>query len=210
MVIETPEILLRFGITFILSLIFGLERQRAHNPVGFGTFNFVAVGACSLGITAVLISAEEHFGLLSAIVTGIGFLGAGALIKSNDRVFGFTTAASIWILAIFGLTIGIGDYLIGGTLYLSVWLILGIDRILEAKGIGTYQKRIVIVTNRMVDEKEIRKNFDVTKCQIDHLVINKKENKLIVNYLVKGSKEELLPIPANLYSKPWFESMKIS
>ena len=62
----------------------------------------------------------------------------------------------------------------------------------------------------MVDEKEIRKNFDSTKCKMDHLVINKKESKLIVTYIVKGSKEELLPIPANLYSKPWFDSMKIS
>lgn len=209
MIIETSEILLRFGITFFLSLIFGLERLRAHNPVGFGTFNFVAIGSCSLGITAMLISSESPFGLLAAIVTGIGFLGAGALIKSNDRVFGFTTAASIWILSIFGLTIGIGDYLIGGALYASVWMILGIDMILEAKGIGTYQKRITIVTNRMVEEKEIRKNFDVKKCQIDHLIINKKENKLIVNYIIKGSKEELLPIPSNLYNKPWFESMKI-
>ena len=209
MEVETFDIFLRFGITFVLSLLFGLERQRAHNPVGFGTFNFVAVGSCSLGITAMLISTESPFGLLSAIVTGIGFLGAGALIKSNDRVFGFTTAASIWILSIFGLKIGIGDYMIGGILYASVWLILGVDRILEAKGIGTYQKRITIVTNRMVEEREIRKNFDVKKCQIDHLIINKKENKLIVNYIVKGSKEELLPIPSNLYNKPLFESMKI-
>ena len=210
MVIETGEIFFRFGVTFVLALVFGLERQKAHNPVGFGTFNFVALGACSLGITSIFISAEDPSGLLSAIVTGIGFLGAGALIKSNDRVFGFTTAASIWILAIFGLTIGIGDYFIGGALYLSIWIILGVDRILEVKGIGTYQKRITVVTNRMVDEKEIRKNFGVKKCEMDHIIINKKENKLVVNYLVKGSKEELLPIPANLYSKPWFESMKIS
>lgn len=210
MAIETGEIFLRFGLTFVLALIFGLERQKAHNPVGFGTFNFVALGACSLGITAMLISEADPFGLLSAIVTGIGFLGAGALIKSNDRVFGFTTAASIWLLAILGLTIGIGDYLLGGVLYLSVWLILGVDRILEAKGIGTYQKKIVIVTNRMIDEKEIRKNFDVKKCKIDHLVIDKKENRLIVTYILQGSKEELLPVPANLYSKPWFDSMRIN
>lgn len=207
---EISEILLRFGVTFLLSLIFGLERQRAHNPIGFGTFNFVAVGSCSLGITAVLISTESPFGLLSAIVTGIGFLGAGALIRSSDRVFGFTTAASIWILAIFGLTIGIGDYFIGGILYLSIWIILGVDRILEVKGIGTYQKKIMIVTNRIIDEKEIRKNFGVKKCKIDHLVIDKKENRLIVTYIVKGSKEELLPIPSNLYNKPWFDSMKIN
>jgi len=207
---EISEILLRFGITFLLALIFGLERQRAHNPIGFGTFSFVAIGACSLGVTAMLISPDSPFGLLAAIVSGIGFLGAGALIRSSDRVFGFTTAASIWILSIFGLTMGIGEFLVGGILYASIWVILGVDKILEIKGIGTYQKKIIIVTNRMVDEKEIRKNFDVKKCKIQDLVINKKENKLIVSYIVKGSREELIPIPANLYNKPWFESMKIS
>ncbi|MEX2017332.1 MAG: MgtC/SapB family protein [Candidatus Pacearchaeota archaeon] len=210
MAVETSEIFLRFGITFVFVLIFGLERQRAHNPVGFGTFNFVSLGACSLGITAVAINMADPFGLLAAIVTGIGFLGAGALIKSNDRVFGFTTAVSIWIFAIFGLTIGIGDYLIAGVLYTGVWMILGIDRILEAKGIGTYQKKIIIVTNKIIDEKEIRKNFDVSKCKVDNLVIDKKNNKLIVTYIVQGSREEILPIPSNLYSKPWFDSMKIN
>ncbi len=202
-------IIFRVGLTFLLAMIFGLYRQKSHKPIGFGTFSFVAVGAAVLGVIAMDISPEEPLGLLAAIVTGIGFLGAGALIRGSDRVFGFTSAASIWIIAIFGLSMGIGELFLGGLIYCSLIIVNIVDEILEIKGIGTYQKRIIVVTNKIIDEKEVRKNFDVNKCEMDHITINKKENKMIINYILKGKKEDLLPIPLALYGKPWFESMRI-
>jgi putative Mg2+ transporter-C (MgtC) family protein len=103
------EILPRFIITFVFSVIFGLERQRAHKPVGFGAFTFVAVGSCALSITAINLYPDNPLSLLGAIVTGIGFLGAGALIKTTDKIFGFTSAAAVWLFAIFGLVVGVGN-----------------------------------------------------------------------------------------------------
>ena|SRR5659263_171028 len=100
---ELLIILLRLTLTFALSLIFGYERQRSHKPIGFGTFIFVSVGSCGLAITATILS-ENPLPLLGSVVTGIGFLGAGALIKTNEKTFGFTTAASVWLFAIFGIT----------------------------------------------------------------------------------------------------------
>ena len=85
-------IFLRLSITFFLSLVFGLERQYSHKPIGFGTFTFVAAGSSSLAIVAVALGFEHSIPLLSAIVTGIGFLGAGALIKTSDKIFGLTSA----------------------------------------------------------------------------------------------------------------------
>ena len=72
-------ILLRFFITFILSLMFGLERQKSHKLIGFGTFIFVAMGSCGLAIAAVVMSPENPLAFMGAIVTGIGFLGASIL-----------------------------------------------------------------------------------------------------------------------------------
>ena len=92
--------LIRMLLVFGLSLIFGLERQRSHKPVGFGTFIFVALGACTIGIVATKYSLGDSISLLAATITGIGFLGAGALIKNTDKVFGFTTASAIWLFAI--------------------------------------------------------------------------------------------------------------
>ncbi|MBN2423336.1 MgtC/SapB family protein [Candidatus Woesearchaeota archaeon] len=155
-------IVARFTITFILSVIFGVERQKSHKPIGFGTFIFVAVGSCSLAIIALDLNAENPLPLLSAIVTGIGFLGAGALIKTTDKIFGFTSAASIWIFAIFGLSIGTGQYIIGLISYVIIWIVTFYDIYLEKKGIGSYQKRVGITTNRIINEKEIKNILNVS------------------------------------------------
>jgi len=86
---ELSIILLRLTITFALSLIFGYERQRSHKPIGFGTFIFVSLGSCGLALTATILN-DNPLPLLGSIVTGIGFLGAGALIKTNEKTFGLT------------------------------------------------------------------------------------------------------------------------
>ena len=63
-----------------LALVFGLARQRRGKPIGFGTFIFVSVGSCSLAVVALQLSPANPLPLLGAVVTGIGFRGAGALI----------------------------------------------------------------------------------------------------------------------------------
>ena len=98
-------VLVRFGSAFVLSLVLGLVRQKLGKPVGFGTFIFVAMGACALALTAVNVDAKNPFPLLASIVTGIGFLGAGTIIQVKDRVEGLTTAAGIWAVVGFGITL---------------------------------------------------------------------------------------------------------
>jgi putative Mg2+ transporter-C (MgtC) family protein len=205
---EPQIILFRFAITFILSFIYGLERQRAHKPTGFGTFIFVAVGSCGLAMIAMDL---DNLGLLGAIVTGIGFLGAGALIKTTDKIFGFTTAASIWVFAIFGLIIGTGDYLIGITMYLLIWAIILSDNYLEKRGIGSYQRKILITTNRIMNEKEIRAQLlcDTRKQKLINLAIDRKEKIMIITYLIEGTKEDINKIPERLFSKDWFQSCRV-
>ena len=150
--------LFKIILVFVTSFVFGLERQRAHKQVGFGTFTFVAIGACSFAIVALELFPENSAAILGATMTGVGFLGAGALIKNNDKIYGFTTAASIWVFAIYGILIGLGEYPIGGILYLVIWFVVIGDRYLEKRGIGSYKTRLVIVTNKLVCEDDIR-NF---------------------------------------------------
>jgi putative Mg2+ transporter-C (MgtC) family protein len=198
----------RMLFTFILSLIFGLERQRAHKPVGFGTYTFVAIGSCALAITAVILYPENPLSLLGAIVTGIGFLGAGALIKTTDKIFGFTSAAGIWLFAIFGLVIGVGEYFTGTVIYCMVWVVIKIDGHLKKGGIGLYQRKLTITTNRIIDEKEIEKelgsNFKKMFVRVD-----KKNNMLRASYLVEGTKEQAREIPERLSRDEWMESFEI-
>ncbi|MFH1316938.1 MAG: MgtC/SapB family protein [Candidatus Woesearchaeota archaeon] len=194
-----------------MSFIFGLERQRTHKPVGFGTFIFVAVSSCALSITAFSIFVENPLPLLSAIVTGIGFLGAGALIRTTDKIFGFTTASSIWSFAILGLIIGAGMYFIGIILYVYIWIVVLFDKYLETKGIGSYKKKVIITSNKIVNSDEINKilfnslaNYNLLNMEAD-----KKDSRYSYSYFIEGTKEDINKNLKILFGKDWCSSIKI-
>ncbi|MBI5389777.1 MgtC/SapB family protein [Candidatus Woesearchaeota archaeon] len=207
--IELPIIILRFLLTFLPAFMFGWQRQKAHKPIGFGTFIFVSVGSCALAITALSLSPENPLPLLGAIVTGIGFLGAGALIKTADKIFGFTTAASIWVFAIFGLLMGVGEYIVAFILYALIWAVIIVDRNMEKKGVGSYQRKVTIHTNALVNLREVASLLGSRNYKVLDFEIDKKTKSITVVYLVEGSKEDINHIPENLLKKEWADSFKI-
>lgn len=204
-------IAIRFAIVFIGSFLFGYERQSSHKPVGFTTFIFVSLGACALALVASFIGIQDSLPIIAAVVTGIGFLGAGALIRGQDRVFGFTTASGIWLFAIFGLVIGLGYYLIGVVIYLLVWIIISFDKYLERQGIGSYQRRLHLTLAKTVNEDKIKECFFSfgIKYKKLNIEIDKKKNELTIAYIIEGSKENLNKMAANLSGKEWLYYLKI-
>lgn len=198
-------------LTLLLTFFFGYDRQKAHKPIGFGTYIYVATGSCSLAIASHIIAPENPLPLLAAIISGIGFLGAGALIKTTDRVFGFSSAATIWLFAIFGLLIGVGEIFLALLLYVSVWIVVYFDNQLEAAGVGSYQKRILLHTNKIIPEKEIEHTLLVGRVKLKKLMIdvNKKENTMSILYQLEGRKDDINQIPQRLYTKEWFSQFKV-
>ncbi|MBN2567442.1 MgtC/SapB family protein [Candidatus Woesearchaeota archaeon] len=199
----------RFITVFFFALLFGYERQRAHKPIGFGTYLFVSLGACALALAAITLNHDNPLPLLSAIVTGIGFLGAGALIRSGDRITGFTSAASIWVFAIIGLVIGVGDLLIGILLYIGVWTVVLIDRRLKELGIGSYQKNIAISSNKAVDDDELRKALGTHRFKAVLMEVDKEKNSIIIKLVVEGGKEFINQLPTRLLKREWVTGFKI-
>src|SRR5712691_11119502 len=138
--IDPTEVVLRLLFVFGLAFSVGLERQLHRKPVGFGTFIFVSMGAATLAILAITIEQDNPLPLLGGVITGIGFLGAGALIRSNDRVFGFTTAALVWAIAALGVAGGAGLYHLVFVNYAILWAVILADRFLEGRGFGSHAK----------------------------------------------------------------------
>ena len=207
---EIITISLRMLATFLFSLLIGVERQKSHKPVGFGTFIFVALGASALGTFANINNPENELTLLAAVVTGIGFLGAGALIKGSDKVFGFTTAATIWLFAIFGFMIGVGEYLLGVIIYIFVWIVLILDKYLETRDIGSHQKKLTIVTNSIINEEKINKLFEYTKRhKVLSISISKETSEMQLSYLIQGTKQNLNKMLIDLFKQSWLKSSKI-
>lgn len=206
---NTEIAILRLGIVFFSSLFFGLVRQKLHKPIGFGTFIFVSLGSTALSIAAVTLHADNPLPLLGAIVTGIGFLGAGALIRYQDKTIGFTSASSIWIFAIFGMVVGLGEYLLGTIIYFVAWIVVFIDMYLEHHAIGAYQKKITIATKKLIPTAEFDKVFAGRTYKLLSVDVHKTNDKLTATFLVEGRKEEINQLSRELLSQPWFESCKV-
>lgn len=141
---DLQRVALRFAVAFVLSLAFGVARQRAGKHIGFGTFIFVSLGSCGIALTALSFHIENPLPLLSAIVTGVGFLGAGALFRTPDRIVGFTSAATIWIFAVFGLAVGVGEYLVAGLVYAAIWITILLDQWMERRWFNKATRKVVV------------------------------------------------------------------
>jgi putative Mg2+ transporter-C (MgtC) family protein len=110
---ENLQMLLKFLMSFLLGGLIGFERERRNRPAGLRTHIIVAIG--STLITIISIQFYKLYGgdagrIASNIVVGIGFLGAGTIMKEGLTVRGLTTAASIWAAAAIGLACGLGYY----------------------------------------------------------------------------------------------------
>jgi uncharacterized membrane protein YhiD involved in acid resistance len=197
-------------ITFLLSSFYGVERQLSHKPIGFGTFTFVSTGSCALAMIAIRMGPSNPLPLLGAIVTGIGFLGAGALIKAGEKVAGFTSAALIWIFAVFGLAMGTGGYVIAGMTYIVIWVVIWYDRNLEKQGLGSYYRKITIITNRIIPEQEIRKAlFGDRKHSLVDLRGDKEHDSLTIIYSIEGAQVHIDEILKILEQLEWCASYSI-
>jgi putative Mg2+ transporter-C (MgtC) family protein len=130
------EALFRMVIAVLLTLPIAREREKHDMSAGLRTFPIVAVGACGLILLARVVlgpASDQQTHVLQGLVTGVGFIGGGAIIKANDRVHGTATAASIWATAIIGAAVGFGQSEIAIILALVTYVTLNAVGRIEAK-----------------------------------------------------------------------------
>ena len=138
------EVILRLLIALVIGGLTGLEREKSHQFAGFRTHILVSVGSCITAITSLYLFFDyreyanvDPARLTAQVLSGIGFLGAGAILKTSNGIRGLTTAAGIWATACIGITIGYGYYVLSISAWLFVMITLyilkNIDKILFRK-----------------------------------------------------------------------------
>ncbi|MCZ2259306.1 MgtC/SapB family protein [Sporosarcina sp. G11-34] len=158
-IIQNLEVYARLLISALLGMLIGWDRQAKNKPAGLKTFTYVSV-SCTL-ITLVSIYSAEFFGGLHAnnrmdpmrlaaqIVTGLGFLGAGLIMKDGFHVKGLTSAAMIFFAGGIGIGIGAGFY---GIVFFAVIITFTLTKISNI-----IEEREKKSKKRMVLKKEIKK-----------------------------------------------------
>jgi putative Mg2+ transporter-C (MgtC) family protein len=120
-----PEELLKLMLAILIGGLIGYEREFRDKAAGFRTIIFITLGSTLYTILSMGIGNETNPTRIAAnIVTGIGFLGAGAIMRDGARIAGLTTAATIWLAASLGMGIGGGRYLLVGIATVMIMIIL--------------------------------------------------------------------------------------
>lgn len=120
----TLDLIIKFVLVVILAGIIGYERERIHRPAGLRTHIIVGIGALIFSLLSVKLFPDDPARVISNIVTGIGFLGAGTIFREKDVVKGLTTAASLWATAAVGVALALGEYTLAVFGSLVIFLVL--------------------------------------------------------------------------------------
>ncbi|MGN0569170.1 MAG: MgtC/SapB family protein [Candidatus Fimenecus sp.] len=120
----------KLGLAALLSGIIGYEREHSHRPAGFRTHILVAVGSALVMLTSVYIADDRGLQadvtrMSAQVISGIGFLGAGTILREGFSVKGLTTAASLWAVSCIGIAVGSG--FISGALVATVVIYLTLN-----------------------------------------------------------------------------------
>jgi putative Mg2+ transporter-C (MgtC) family protein len=139
------EILVRFLLAALWGGIVGIEREYRSKSAGFRTMIMISLGSCFFTMMSEFMGTAASYDRIAAnIVTGIGFLGAGVIFRSDTRVSGITTAATIWTVAAVGMGIGAGHYFASAFGSLLIIIVLAILPIAETT-IEKFNKKYIYV-----------------------------------------------------------------
>ncbi|MEJ2697639.1 MAG: MgtC/SapB family protein [Candidatus Sulfobium sp.] len=166
--ISFQEIMIKLLLGMVLGGFIGFERQTHSRPAGFRTQLLVCVACVLIMIVSegYYASGPAHPGyvvdptrIAAGAMTGVGFLGAGVILKTGLSIQGLTTAACIWIVSAIGLAIGAGQYTAGIVGFVITLFSLWVLRIYEGRIPRTVYKYVTMVTDQSGDENAIRSIF---------------------------------------------------
>lgn len=200
------EALLRFAVAAALAAVIGIDRELRSKPAGLRTNIVVGVAAAAFTYAgAELFNGGDPTRVSSEIVSGIGFLGGGAIFAMGTEPRGLTTAAALWGAAAIGVVSGLGEFavasaLVGVTLAALIPLDWTVEKLLERRARQAVHYRIVLPSvdglEAVVDLIEER-GFDEHPVEVVAL-----QDRVLLDIRVEGGSDELDALTAALRERP--------
>ncbi len=167
--ITPATVVIKLLISFILGAVIGIERQTRRRDAGMRTFTLICMGSTAAMLISIWIPQcypdflnGDPGRIAAQVLTGIGFLGAGAIIQSHGSVQGLTTAACIWVMAVIGLAVGAGMYLAACmTTLFTLFVLVSLERLEKRMYLDGVNKILCIYCSVSTpDLKLIRKTLE--------------------------------------------------
>lgn len=209
MELNTSQIIIRIILSLIIGGIIGYEREVQNRAAGFRTHILVCLGATIISLLQINIGNKVieiieinnslanvikiDYGRLGAqVITGVGFIGAGAIIHTKGNIKGLTTAATLWIVACLGLTIGMGGYYISIFSTIIIFITLVFLKRIEDKFISRQITKIIEIRflfdeNIESDINSIIEKKKVIIKKIEYYFYNNESKEVCARYVISKS-----------------------
>ena len=192
MQITEYEIAFRLFLACVFGGIVGYERERNDSPAGFRTHILVSLGSGLIMVLSMygfndFVSINKDPARLAAqVVSGIGFLGAGTILRDETNIKGLTTAASLWIVAAIGLASGAGFYF--SALFVTTLVFLTLDRSVESFLFNNSQTLKVVTVNGTCKVKEINRLLEahyIIPQNISMTLLSEENNRTTIEFKLR-------------------------
>jgi len=186
------EILIKLALSLFVGGIVGFERELRSKSAGFRTLILICIGSTLFTIASLSITHNGSVDRIAAnIVSGIGFIGAGVIFKGDNRINGITTAATIWVTAALGMTIGYGLYIVSITGCVVVLIVHFLLTILERRIDAANQVRNYTIVCDYENETlgRFEKLFTEFHLKAKNGRQIKRDNKITGIWIIQGSEK---------------------
>jgi len=187
------EILAKLVLSGSLGGIIGLEREQSNKPAGLRTNVLLAMGTTAFTMLSFMVPGAgfDPSRIAAQIISGIGFIGAGVIIRTKASVHGVTTAATIWTVTAIGMAVGFEKYSIAVSLTFLAYFVLTILKVADRK----IRKRIKVVSFYITlgDRKELpvlQKIVEEVGGEIDDFRVKRKDKKYSIEMSVSIDEKE--------------------
>ena len=161
------ELILKISIAFVVGIVIGYDRQRADKPAGIRTQMLICVGSTLLAGISVHINEKlgianvDPTRIMAQIITGIGFVGAGVILKGNRRITGVTTAATLWTTSAIGVAIGAGFYVTTAVAVIMVLMLEPLSHLQYFLGIKNFAYSLKVPIKELDQIKKILETMQI-------------------------------------------------
>ena len=212
MLVQADDIV-KLLLALVLGALIGWERELYDKPAGFRTNTLICVGSALFTIFSLKIGTipgTDSARIAAQIVSGIGFLGAGAIIRRGEAVLGLTTAATIWFVASIGMGIGAGYYVLSSVGTALALAILFLFRKIENLADRFHTTRTYHVILSAEDEAVRELNLALDSCELKVLGSKqvKSDNRYFYDITLSGRKAHHNPLLEKLLKSPTVKEVR--
>ncbi len=205
------DIIVKIILALVLGGVMGLERQYNDKPAGYATNSIICVGATLFTILSLYMAemGGDPGRIAAQIVSGVGFLGAGAILREGNKVSGLTTAAAVWLVAAIGMAVGFGQYVLASGACAAVLLMqLGVRRTLGlVERLRRYDTFYLTCTPQWSVVDQIRQEIETQNIQILKQEVSKHDNQFHVAIVATFTGHEFQKVTKKLLEMPDVHSL---